>query len=796
MIQIQNLVKRYFSKRGNEVVAINDLSIDLPQTGMIFVVGKSGCGKTTLLNVLGALDTFDAGDIKIGNRSMKELNEKELNNYRNTFVGFVFQEYNLLEDYTVEENIAFALDLQEKESKKEVEEILAKMELDGLAKRMPNELSGGQRQRVAIARAIIKNPKLVLCDEPTGSLDYATSRVIFELLKEISKERLVLVVSHDKESALEYGDRIIEMRDGKKLSDTKEEIEEKQEEIQFAQHKLSNKNVFKLAKGFLRKRVGRLLLSLIISIITFILLGCSESISSYNRINTALSSLYANDVHYLAYKKQLVYQEENGNKNFGADIFMDDEEIKILSERLKTNKVNAIYNCEHFGQYTSLSIGNVNYKFLGAISGFIELDEQFLTDYGYELYGKIPTEDDEIVITDLAYLLYKKYGYLVENEVVDIKDKEDMLNKKISSVGFSPFSEEGINTYRIVGILNTHFNIKHYQLLENPLIKKNNKEKLKAELQACLQDGSTHNAVYLRKDYYKDHFDGQSFRKFSTNRYYIQDSIDATSMDKYAIKGIIADEQLYQNYQIFWKDKEKKLTENEVILPFPITDINLDVSDNELKNYILERLSSDMEESAKEAFIKDHPSLLDIFVPHSIAEYILNETKDKDNKYQSGLTYSYFYNHYIQNKLVQRKSFAKKLFEGDYMRKEVDVIGYYVVEITDKDASYLFTSKEFFTKLKSEAEYRWNDISYVLTPITHNKKEDLHHLKIVNTFFPTKQNIFTSFSETQKYEEMCYSIHNDIYKTLENFDGYLETFAYIFRYVLIALLLSAILVTY
>jgi len=203
MIQINQLSKNYYSKKASKVEALKNITLSLPSKGMIFLVGKSGCGKTTFLNVLGALDSFDNGDILISNRSMKDFSEQELDAYRNLFVGFVFQEYNLLEDYSVEKNISFALDLQQNHNQ-DISNVLNQTELSGLEKRLPNELSGGQKQRVAIARALIKKPKMLLCDEPTGSLDYETSRTIFQLLKEISKERLVIVVSHDKESALEY----------------------------------------------------------------------------------------------------------------------------------------------------------------------------------------------------------------------------------------------------------------------------------------------------------------------------------------------------------------------------------------------------------------------------------------------------------------------------------------------------------------------------------------------------------------------------------------------------------------
>lgn len=195
----------------------------MPSAGLVFILGKSGCGKTTLLNILGGLDDFDGGDVTVNGRSFKSFTQKDYDDYRNRKVGFVFQENNLFDEYAVEYNVGMALLLQgEKDYKWRVESALKAVELEGYEKIKPNRLSGGQKQRVAIARAIVKNPQLLLCDEPTGALDSETGATIFELLKQISKNTLVVVVSHDRESAEKYGDRIIELKSGKIISDSGE----------------------------------------------------------------------------------------------------------------------------------------------------------------------------------------------------------------------------------------------------------------------------------------------------------------------------------------------------------------------------------------------------------------------------------------------------------------------------------------------------------------------------------------------------------------------------------------------
>ena len=220
MLSVRNLVKTYSTKGGVEVKALDNVSIDFPETGLVFLLGRSGSGKSTLLNVAGGLDMPTDGEIIVKGRSSKDFTVADFDSYRNTYVGFVFQDYNLLDEFSVEQNIAIALQLQSKPNDSEaVEKLLESVDLGGIARRKPNTLSGGQKQRVAIARALIKEPEIIMADEPTGALDSATGVQIFETLKKLSKTKLVIVVSHDRAFASQYADRIIELEDGKVISD-------------------------------------------------------------------------------------------------------------------------------------------------------------------------------------------------------------------------------------------------------------------------------------------------------------------------------------------------------------------------------------------------------------------------------------------------------------------------------------------------------------------------------------------------------------------------------------------------
>lgn len=247
MLEVRNLTKIYTPKNGVAVTALDDVTLSFPETGMVFLLGKSGSGKSTLLNVCGGLDSPTSGEIIVKGRSSKDFSRQDFDSYRNTFVGFIFQEYNILNEFSVEDNISLALELQNKrKDKAAVQKLLEDVDLAGYANRKPNTLSGGQKQRIAIARALIKSPEIIMADEPSGALDSATGKQVFETLKKLSKDKLVLVVSHDRDFAELYGDRIIELKDGKVISDVSKNLEK---QVALTENVASTKNVLCIKQG-------------------------------------------------------------------------------------------------------------------------------------------------------------------------------------------------------------------------------------------------------------------------------------------------------------------------------------------------------------------------------------------------------------------------------------------------------------------------------------------------------------------------------------------------------------------
>ncbi len=214
VLELKKVNKIYrYKKKKNHV--LRDVCLTFGNTGMTFIIGKSGSGKSTLLNVIGGLDQYDSGEMVINGKSMNHFTEKDYDIYRNYEVGFIFQQFNILEDYNVYDNIVLALKLQNRKiEEEEIEQLLERLQILPHRNRKVNELSGGEQQRVAIARALIKHPQIILADEPTGNLDSETGKQVMDILKDISRETLVIVVTHDLEFAKRYGDRIIQIQDG------------------------------------------------------------------------------------------------------------------------------------------------------------------------------------------------------------------------------------------------------------------------------------------------------------------------------------------------------------------------------------------------------------------------------------------------------------------------------------------------------------------------------------------------------------------------------------------------------
>ena len=290
MLQLQHISKVYHTA-NQEFHALKDISIRFRENEFVSILGQSGSGKTTLLNIIGGLDQYTSGDLLIQGKSTKQFKDRDWDSYRNHTIGFVFQSYNLIGHQTALSNVEIAMTLSgvsKAERKKRAIEALERVGLKDHLYKKPNQMSGGQMQRIAIARALVNNPKVVLADEPTGALDSETSVQIMELLKDIAKERLVIMVTHNPELAKTYSTRIVQVLDGNILSDSNpyEPTEEpKKGDIQFTKTKMSFMTALALSFNNLLTKKGRTFLTAFAGSIGIIgialILALSNGVSDY-----------------------------------------------------------------------------------------------------------------------------------------------------------------------------------------------------------------------------------------------------------------------------------------------------------------------------------------------------------------------------------------------------------------------------------------------------------------------------------------------------------------------------------
>jgi len=222
MLELKNIKKDYPAGDGS-VHALRGINLTFRESEFVSILGPSGCGKTTMLNIIGGLDQYTDGDLVIGGRSTKDFKDRDWDSYRNHSIGFVFQSYNLIPHQSVLQNVELALSLSgvsKHERRERAKKALEEVGLGTQLNKKPSEMSGGQMQRVAIARALVNNPDIILADEPTGALDTETSVQVMEILKNISKDRLIIMVTHNPDLAGQYSTRIIRMLDGQITDDS------------------------------------------------------------------------------------------------------------------------------------------------------------------------------------------------------------------------------------------------------------------------------------------------------------------------------------------------------------------------------------------------------------------------------------------------------------------------------------------------------------------------------------------------------------------------------------------------
>ena len=431
-MEVKNLSKIY--KTEYEFVhALNDMNLVFPDHGLVFIVGVSGSGKSTLMNMLSGVDTPTEGEVFIDDKSLFAQNKKELFGYRNSYVGLIFQDYNLIEDMNVYDNIKLPLELLGIKDFSIIDEILKKVDIEDIKYSNVNEISSGQMQRVAIARALVKDSAVILADEPTGNLDSKNTKIVMDLLKDISKTRLVVVITHDDDAAHEYGDEIIEIEDGRILSETgkNEDIKnplDVKRSTDFIKPDIKFSKQVSFTKNFIFSNIGRsltiLILMILISFIGNIL--CGYVFFNIKKSYTTYQDEYGSEFIMLAdtYSGYTV----NYNDDHYIDMYekyYDSDLIEVFGINYHTNLDESIEEDNFYkAEVKNLIVDNGSFDYLDGISPnsmYPDVDQIAITDYYLDCYafynnGEILEIGDTIRLNGVKFTIcgivdtsYEKY---------------------------------------------------------------------------------------------------------------------------------------------------------------------------------------------------------------------------------------------------------------------------------------------------------------------------------------------------------------------------------------------------
>lgn len=456
-------VSKYFKTKQQTVHALKNINLTLPDTGLVFITGRSGTGKSTFLNLLGGLDIPNRGQIYFDNIEITSLQEKDLAKYRNEQIGFVFQDFALIESMTVYDNIVLALEIQHKDDKEKIKTIMEELQISSLKDRLVTKLSGGQKQRVAIARAIVKSPKVILADEPTGNLDTESGSIVLKYLKKVSKDTLVVIISHNMSDAYQYADRIIKLDNGNivkdiitnysdrnyvkknnvlylndvkefnekdlnKISDyvsqnkvksikpikelfvdNKKETPITESEIKLNNRHLKTKNVFKLFKNLMAKQIFHTFTSSLVSMALICVMALCEMLIVFSSSTVAIQSMESTSYNDLVLVKHQV--KENG-----------ENEKQLVNEFTQEEK-DDFSSCSYLINY---DIGTS--MWIPLTYGSLMLDENnFSSFYSISTYGVLVTDKDYVSsifeTDDVEFVLeadeYKQDGIYITDYFAD-----------------------------------------------------------------------------------------------------------------------------------------------------------------------------------------------------------------------------------------------------------------------------------------------------------------------------------------------------------------------------------------
>lgn len=415
MLQLKNIFKDY-TTGDTKVEALKDIDLSFRKSEFVSILGQSGCGKTTLLNIIGGLDQYTSGDLIINGKSTKSFNDRDWDNYRNHKVGFVFQSYNLISHQSVLSNVELALTLSgvpKSIRRKRAIDALTKVGLEDQLYKKPSQMSGGQMQRVAIARALVNDPDILLADEPTGALDSETSVQIMDILKEISQEKLVIMVTHNPELAEKYSTRTIKLLDGRKISDSNpiELCNDDTESVTETKPSMSILTALSLSKNNLLTKKARTLLTSFAGSIGII--GIALILSVSTGVKTYIDSVQKDTLS----SYPIMIEAESVD---ATELMLN---IMDAGNKKLDHKLDKVYSSSAFyDMLNAMSSADTNKNNLQKFKKYIEKESNpfgenlSAVQYEYDLKLNVFTKDEDgnIIESDIEKLVTDLYG--ISNE--------------------------------------------------------------------------------------------------------------------------------------------------------------------------------------------------------------------------------------------------------------------------------------------------------------------------------------------------------------------------------------------
>lgn len=512
MLELKKITKEY-DVAGLKQLALNKINIKFRQNEFVSILGQSGSGKTTMLNIIGGLDKYTTGDLIINGISTKKYTDHDWDIYRNHRVGFVFQSYNLIPHQTALQNVELALTLSgigKEERRKRAIAVLKKVGLEKQINKRPNQMSGGQMQRIAIARALVNDPDILLADEPTGALDSETSLQVMDLLKEIAKEKLVIMVTHNPELAINYSTRIVKLLDGKIIDDTnpfngEEQIKEVRENKSRAKTSMNFKTALSLSLNNLMTKKGRTLLT--------------SFAGSIGIIGIALILSLSNGI-----QKYIEKTEQETLASYPLTIQKESIDMSTLLQTLTGHQETKEYNDD--------KIHSVN--IMGDMFTTVtkEVKRNNLKDFKnyLEKESKIKNYTSSIEYTyNIQMNVYKSdSNKVVQVNPTTVLDAIGMSSSGISSA-YSPFMSSYDVFYEMLN--NEELNKKTYDVIEGRWPKKYNEVVLLVDKNNQISDYSLYSLGILDQDYLKEQFNNMVSGKdvkFTENTYEPKDLLNLT----------------------------------------------------------------------------------------------------------------------------------------------------------------------------------------------------------------------------------------------------------------------------